>query len=497
MLTWSWSQARNGWIAALVLVVLFAVACGWLGPRGPVTATEALATMAAALLVGVAAGTLSGDRWSVLVAPLVFVAAFEAARLGAVGPTVDLVQPGSLYGVIAFVVGRAVHGALALLPLALGAGYGVALARSMGHLGAPAMGAVGWTASGIATVGLLVLAVLVARPASTHPILGADGLPLAGSVAELTTVTIGGRPQALMIRGRSVGSPVLLYLAGGPGGTDLGALRRDVGLEQRFVVVAWDQRGAGRSYTALEPVADLTLDRLVADAIEVTEHLRARFGVEKVYLAGQSWGSMLAVLAAQRRPDLYHAVVGVGQMVSLSDTDRMFWEDALAWAVATGRERLAQRLLDNGPPPYPPGKMLDYEPVVAHEHDWNRYPGLDLGHEMPGALFVPEYAFMDRVNAFRGFLDTAGVLYPRLQELDLRHDVPALGVPYYLVLGEHEARGRVGPAQVWFDGLSAPLKERVVLEGSGHRANFDRPDAFAGLMTGVLGATAAGSGGPP
>lgn len=32
-------------------------------------------------------------------------------------------------------------------------------------------------------------------------------------------------------------------------------------------------------------------------------------------------------------------------------------------------------------------------------------------------------------------------------------------VPVYLVIGRHEARGRVVPAQEWFDVLDAPAKQ--------------------------------------
>jgi pimeloyl-ACP methyl ester carboxylesterase len=93
---------------------------------------------------------------------------------------------------------------------------------------------------------------------------------------------------------------------------------------------------------------------------------------------------------------------------------------------------------------------------------------------------------MDRINAFKGFLDTAGTLYPRLQGIDFRHDVPTLDVPVYMVLGEHEARGRAVLANEWFEMLEAPSKESIVFEGSGHRANFDKPGLFAELMSGVL-----------
>lgn len=85
-----------------------------------------------------------------------------------------------------------------------------------------------------------------ACPATTAPIVGADGESLQGSVAELVTVEIGGHDQSITIRGSSDGNPVILYLAGGPGGTDLGAIRRDVGIEGTS---SW-QPGTGAGHRA-------------------------------------------------------------------------------------------------------------------------------------------------------------------------------------------------------------------------------------------------------
>jgi len=296
--------------------------------------------------------------------------------------------------------------------------------------------------------------------------------------------TIGGRDQTMLIRGRSVDNPVLLYLAGGPGGTDIGAIRRDVTLEQDFTVVAWDQRGAGKSYESLDPIDTFTLNQLVADTVDVTNYLRDRFNEEKIYLVGQSWGSTLGALAAEQRPELYHAFVGVGQMVSQRETDVMFWEDALEWTEQTGNTDLAETLRRNGPPPY--DNLMDYDAFIASEHDWNVYPEFDPSNEMPAILFVSEYSWMDRINAFKGFLDTVGTLYPQLQDIDFRQDVPRLEVPFYMIQGEHEARGRAVLAEEWFDMLEAPSKEMFIFEGSGHRAHFDRPGDFAEVMGHVL-----------
>jgi len=325
---------------------------------------------------------------------------------------------------------------------------------------------------------------VVARPATTHPIVGTDGAPLPGSIAELVTVPLGGHDQALMIRGRSSDSPVLLYLAGGPGGTDLGAMRADTGLEQHFVVVTWDQRGTGKSYPALDPVETLTLEQMVADTVELTHYLRDRFDEDKIYLVGNSWGTILGVLAVQQHPELYHAYVGTGQMVSPRETDVMFYEDTLAWAEKGGNAELVATLQQSGPPPY--DNLLDYEPVISYEHDWNPYPELDGSKEMPFNLFVPENSLMDRINGMRGLLDTYSVLYPQLQDIDFRGDVPSLDVPVYVVTGAHEARGRAVLAQEWFDRLDAPYKEMVTFEHSGHRPPFEEPAAFVSVMTRVL-----------
>jgi proline iminopeptidase len=492
MLNLLWKPAWPGIGASLAPAVLAGLVWAWLMPRGPITTPEALGSLVGALVVGVATGMIGGSRRGALIAVLVFAVVFEVVRLvviGITGPTVEGIRLGSTYGLIAFVLGRGLAALLILAPILVGALWGVEIAARLGHPRASRLGIPGWGITAIGTLGLAALGLAFAGGGATPPIFTADGRPLPGSVAEISRVPIGGHDQAAMIRGRSADNPVLLYLAGGPGGTDLGAMRADVGLEQDFVVVTWEQRGAGKSYAALDPVSTLTVDSMVADTIELTDYLRDRFNQDRIYLAGNSWGSILGVLAAQRQPDRYHAFVGTGQMVSPRETDRMFWEDTIAWAEQTGDTALAATLRENGPPPY--NDLLAYEPAISHEHDWNPYPELDLDREMPAILFVPENDLMDRINGLRSFLDTFAVLYPQLQDVDFRQDVPRLEVPVYMAIGAHEARGRAVLADEWFAMLDAPAKERVVFAHSGHRPQFEEPGEFAALMRRVVAETQA------
>jgi hypothetical protein len=267
--------------------------------RGPLTTAAALTTMVVSLLVGAAVGFAMRSRWSILVTPVVFAVVFELERTGSVGPTVDAPHL-STYGVIALVVGRGFHALLALVPMMLGASLGTALAR---RRRAAAPSKKGWRRTGLVarravaaltTVGLIALTAGLARPASTAPITGPDGETLPGSIAELTRVDINGHDLSMMIRGNSTDNPVLLFLAGVPGGTELGAMRHHGRLlEQDFVVVTWDQRGAGKSHDQLEPLSTLHLDGAVSDTIAVTNYLRERFGQDRIYLGvspgGRSW----------------------------------------------------------------------------------------------------------------------------------------------------------------------------------------------------------------
>lgn len=481
-----------------VLVVIAAgwgLLAGWWTPRGPVTTAQAQTAIALSLVVGGLGGWWTRSRWAMLLAPVAFAAVFELSRAAVTGPLVDGIRivGGGTFGILAFVLGRGLHAILALLPMVLGAALGAGLARRPHRPGPRTHGAaraglvLRRVTTGVAAVALLALTAGLSRPASTDPILNATGAPVAGSVAELIRVPIGGHEQAMMIRGVNSSNPVLLFLAGGPGGTELGAMRRHgQALENDFVVVTWDQRGVGKSYDSLDPISTLTLQQAVDDTIEVSNYLRDRFGQDKIYLLGQSYGTILGVLAAEQHPELYRAYIGVGQMVDPRETDVIFYRDTLTWARRTDNAKLVDELTASGPPPYT--DMLDYEPSLTNTQVYS----YDHTHNSEGAggfsenLFVKEYTLLDQLHAFAAFFDVFTVMYPQLQDIDFRTDVTHLAVPVYLAEGQFEAPGRLGPATQWFDLLDAPAKHLVTFDTSGHRPLFEQPEEFHQLMTDVL-----------
>ncbi len=481
-----WLATTGAWLGdhrsvVLALPLVTGLVLGLLLPRGPVTSITALATVAVTFLVGAATGATWRSPWAYLAAPLLLAVGWELVRIPVTGPSVDLPTLTSFFGWLALIGGRGLLALVTAVPAALG----IVVGRNgiAGLWTPPWTGAEVRVVASVVVLGLLALA--FGRPAQTDPITGPDGEVLAGSVAELTRVPINGHDLGIMVRGHNVDNPVVLFLAGGPGGTELGAMRRHLSsLEEHATVVTWDQRGTGRSYGALDPVDTYTLQSAVDDTIAMTEYLADRFDKERIYLLGQSWGSTLGVLAVQQRPDLYAAYIGTGQMVSQTATDRIGYSDTIGWARAEGNDDLADALEGQGPPPYAHDVTL-YEQALSHEphvYDYDHSGNSEGAGAFSENLAVEEYSLVDLLHVFPGFLDTASVLYPQLTDVDFRQQATELQVPVHFVQGAHETRARAQVFEEWLPMLEAPSKDLVVFERSGHRPLFEQPTQFTDYM---------------
>jgi hypothetical protein len=249
---------------AWLVVVLSAVVSAAALPRGPVTGTQVVALITAATLAGGLTGWAVHSRWAIVAAPALHLALWELARATVFArdgltfsrPRFDLTM-----GVVVFLAVHVMYVLVAVLPMMLGVVCGRSWRRR------PARRAGVWSAIVLLVVGAFGL--LLVRPATTGAV--------PGGVAEVAKIRLGGADQWASIRGDSADNPVLLHLSGGPGSSDVGWVRTfNQPLEKHFTVVVWEQRGAGKSYPALDPTTDLTLDRLVSDGIELTTWLAHR-----------------------------------------------------------------------------------------------------------------------------------------------------------------------------------------------------------------------------
>jgi len=113
-------------------------------------------------------------------------------------------------------------------------------------------------------------------------------------------VTLGALPQKIHIRTDDEALPVLLFLHGGPGVVNRHSVMIDHSdLLDTFTLAAWDQRGSGGSYKGARRET-LTVRQLTDDAAELVGWLCTRFGKDKIFIIGGSWGSELGTHLAGR-----------------------------------------------------------------------------------------------------------------------------------------------------------------------------------------------------
>ncbi|WP_203778497.1 alpha/beta hydrolase [Paractinoplanes rishiriensis] len=449
----------------LLPALVWGVLAGFLRPRGPIFPLEAVGIIVVSVVVGVVAGRVTRSRWAMFFAPIFFVVAGEVTRIGFTGPTVDLPRLSTL-GQAALVSGRGAYALLTVLPMVVGAAYGAGSTRRSRSW----LRWVGRFCTGILALVVAAITVVVAVPGRAAPI--------GGGISELAYAG----KLGLMIRGNRADAPLLLFVPGSPGGSELGAMRRRLGaLEQQFVVATMDRRGGGRSFGGLDPTPTFTVENETANVVQAAKYLLSRFRKDKLYLVAHSGGTIGATLAVQDQPALFAAYVGVGQVAAPAASDRGQYDDTLARAREKGDDALVNRLTAVGPPPY--DDIYGYEPMILAE---DVVYGSGNGAALEDNVEAPELSALDKVHVISGLLDSFDAYYPRVQEIDFRNQVPALGVPVWFVAGEREVPARTRDLNQWFQVLQAPRKEVVTLAGAGHRSMFDQPAAFVELMSRVV-----------
>ncbi|MBW9146723.1 alpha/beta hydrolase [Clostridium sp. CM027] len=325
--------------------------------------------------------------------------------------------------------------------------------------------------------------------AYTPPILGDNGKPLVGSIATLEKVSLGGSDQWITIRGKNKNNPVLLFLAGGPGGTQLAATREQLKkLEDNYVVVNWDQPGAGKSINAV-PLKSITPERYISDGHELTQYLCNRFKQEKVYVLGESWGSALGILLVQCYPELFSAFIGTGQMVEFVETDVRMYELVLKMAKDSRDIKQIEKMKNQGLPPYH-GKDVVWKfstlSQYLSKHMTKNSEIERAGYNTFGEIGGTEYGLCDKVNYFFGLVTTFNHVYPQLYNLDLRKQAIKLDVPVYFMEGRHDVNASPVLVEDYFNSLKAPSKELIWFEHSGHDPWRNEPDKFVDLMINLI-----------
>ncbi len=329
----------------------------------------------------------------------------------------------------------------------------------------------------IVAIFLLFTAIVILKRPHTPRIKGKMGKVPTESVASLEKVTLGGVSQWILVRGRERSHPILLFLHGGPGMPMMYLAHRfQRPLEDSFLCVQWDQRGAGKSFHKGIHPSSLTVEQLLSDALELINILRDRYGQDKIFLAGHSWGSYLGMLLVHRHPELFHAYVGISQVVdeaaALDLQDRFIRNRAKE----TGND---EALRD-----------LDFSGPAAHEKWLFQFGAVLYGQAGYGAfikagVLAPEYGVFDIPKVGKGSSFSSRHMQYNAKEGPHLNNLKSVEVPVYFFTGRYDFVTPFELIEEFSRELEAPINRIVWFERSAHFPFFSDPDHFAQTLKAV------------
>ena len=300
-------------------------------------------------------------------------------------------------------------------------------------------------------------------------------------VQESYKTRIGGVDQWINVRGQDRNNPIILFVHGGPAAPvtpTIWQFQRPI--EEYFTVANWDQRGVGKSYGESDPkvVADtIRIDRYVDDAIEVAEHLKTRYGKRKLILMGHSWGTILGMRAALKRPDLFFAYIGIGQVLNVRENERISFDYAMAQAKSDSNTAALKEMQSIAP--YPGKQPITRERIIIARKWPQHYGGLtafrsESSYYFRGPLLSPEYTPAQVDDIDKGSLLTLGRVLPEFLAVDFS-GVKRFPIPVLMFLGRHDYTTPAAPTVAWMDKVEAPYKKVVWFERSAHMVPWEEP----------------------
>lgn len=317
-------------------------------------------------------------------------------------------------------------------------------------------------------------------PGDTPVIKDKNGNIIPGSIATLEEITLGGIKQAILIRGYDQDNPILLWLHGGPGSSQMPiAHHYDKELEKAFTIVHWDQRGAGKSNpTDFEPNT-MTYAQFIADGHQLTGYLKNRFAKERIYLLGHSWGTQLGLELAGRYPEDYYGYIGVSQIINQQIAEKITYPWLLEQIKEKENKKDLEQLSALGKPPY--FKHTDFVTFIKMVDAYGGGFDLPFFSLLWISLYAPEYNLWDYFAWLDGSNRGSGKMWQdedyssfnaieRFSELDL---------PVVFFVGKQDYNTPLEATQRYYQKLVAPKgKQLIVFQDSSHTPFLAEPEKF-------------------
>ncbi|ATL75926.1 alpha/beta hydrolase [Chryseobacterium piperi] len=308
-----------------------------------------------------------------------------------------------------------------------------------------------------------------------------DSIVNPNGIQERYKVHIGGVDQWVYARGQNKENPIILFVHGGPASPIspvMWMFQRPI--EEYFTVVNYDQRGSGKTYNANDTLHlnnTIKITQYVDDAIQLAELIKKKYKKKKLILMGHSWGTVISMNAALKRPDLFYAYVGIGQIINTKDNERLSVDYALKEATRLNNSTALKELASIAP--YPGNTPVTRARIIVARKWPQYYGGLtafknDSKYFFQAPLLSPEYSYEDVKAIGKGSLFTLEKILPEFLNVNFKN-VHQFPIPVFMFMGRHDYTTPSEPTSQWLQNVKAPVKKGIWFENSAHMIPFEEP----------------------
>lgn len=306
-------------------------------------------------------------------------------------------------------------------------------------------------------------------------------------------IDIGGQKQYILMTGKDVSNPVIIYLHGGPGGPDTMVMYPFADeLMDDYTIVGWDQRGAGRTYYQNQSLDSenhtVSFDQALEDLDELVDYICKRFGQDKVIIMGHSYGSILGSQYVLAHPDKVSHFIAISQVVSMKDGERLSYQDGLNQAKAAGDDtdkmEKAYTLFEKNPSLE---NMLALRNTVSQYHQAGKQANT-LWQGMSSPYFGMDDLkwFSKQMFSLDEYLDLNKPLFDYMMSFNAYEKEMEYQVPVTFISGAEDWTCPVELIEKYMDVISAPHKEMILIDDCGHSPQNASPKEFVSALKEAL-----------
>lgn len=282
----------------------------------------------------------------------------------------------------------------------------------------------------------------------------------------------GNAVMPVWVRGNSSSGTYVIYIHGGPGGSGIAEATVEAfsGIEEKYKLVYWDQRGGGISDGNPE---DISNEQIADDMDLLIDVVNKKYKAKKIVLMGHSYGvvTIFSYLSNESRRDKVSGIISVNGVPDLKGN----WKSSVDWV--TGRTSSKKILnwysvLDNN-------RLFVNNSMVKKHLDYiDKLQGMYYKDSSRIDPSIEQVLFSPISLSLLSSEKECSKRFSNWWESDSSDVLEYINTPVLVIAGRYDGVFPIESMNSFYSSINCENKHSVMFEESAHHPHFEETDKF-------------------